>query len=397
MEEVRKLGFCQLRDWDEEKTYDERPPQHIHYSIDWSFKIHGRVQSKNTELDLVLVPASYWRLFLKSKLEQVCLSKMRAKKRTVESEDTKIVLKVAQRSVDNVNKSFDKTDIDWSVIEKQLTLWADRFPDKGLIIDISFNYNYVETGSLLATSSRRTDKRGRFSITQRMLQERDTQLDAEEESTGQPSISSKVYSIFRCPGPPCNLGPHCWVDPITKKHYKLKWHHFKDIIKLVEQGHYLEAQNDMPEKVRLDLYAEEQQRIEKQQKPPGISAVNPPIHIVNTLPTSSCQTCHPGPSVATTTSSLPSIDIPGFRDEAVEKYCAWHESKVKEPEQKEQYQNACKIMKRDHMDLELLYQEPDPDFLIKGGVKRGPALHVVRDIGKWVRESKRVRTEEQIE
>jgi hypothetical protein len=68
---------------------------------------------------------------------------MRAKKRTVESEDTKVILKVTQRSVDNITKSFDKTDIDWSVIEKQLTLWANRFPDKRLTIDVSFNYNYL--------------------------------------------------------------------------------------------------------------------------------------------------------------------------------------------------------------------------------------------------------------
>lgn len=47
---------------------------------------------------------------------------MRAKKRTVESEDTKVVLKVTQRSMDDVTKSFDKTDIDWLVIEKQLAI-----------------------------------------------------------------------------------------------------------------------------------------------------------------------------------------------------------------------------------------------------------------------------------
>jgi hypothetical protein len=155
-----------------------------------------------------------------------------------------------------------------------------------------------------------------------MLYDRDTQLDIEEEAIRQPSISSKVYSIMRCPRPPCNLGPHYWVDPISKKHHKLKWHHFKDIIRLVEQGHHLEAQNDIPEKVRLDLYTEEQQQLEKQQKTPSISIATPPIHIINTLPTSSCQTCHLEPSQATTASSIPSIDIPGFRDKAVEKYCA---------------------------------------------------------------------------
>jgi hypothetical protein len=53
---------------------------------------------------------------------------------------------------------------------------------------------------------------------------------------------------------------------VTKKHYKLKWHHFKDILRLVEEGHHLETQDDMPEKVRLDLYAEEQQFHEMRHK-----------------------------------------------------------------------------------------------------------------------------------
>lgn len=148
-------------------------------------------------------------------------------------------------------------------------------------MDISFNYNYAKTQAM---SLRRADKRGWFSTTQQMLHERDIQLD-EEEATGQPSISSKVYKIMRCPGPPCNLGPHCWVDPISRKHYKLKWHHFKDIIKLVEQGHHLETQADMLEKVRLDLFAEKQQQLEMQQKTPHISTASPPIRIINTLPT----------------------------------------------------------------------------------------------------------------
>ena len=79
--------------WDEGRAYDERPAKYIHYSIDWSFKIHGRMQSKNTELALVLVPASYGRLFLKPMLEQACLNKMRTKKKNVESEDTKVILR----------------------------------------------------------------------------------------------------------------------------------------------------------------------------------------------------------------------------------------------------------------------------------------------------------------
>jgi hypothetical protein len=47
---------------------------------------------------------------------------MLAKKRTVKSEDTKIVVTVTQRSERDVTKSFDDTDIDWPVIERQLIL-----------------------------------------------------------------------------------------------------------------------------------------------------------------------------------------------------------------------------------------------------------------------------------
>ena len=118
-----------------------------------------------------------------------------------------MVLKVTQRSVDNVSKSCDKTDIDWPVIERQLTLWAEQYPDKKLTMEISFNYEYVDNSQPSAISTRRMDKRGRFSTTQRQLCQREIQLEAEEEATGQPSITSRVYRIMRCPGAPCNLGP----------------------------------------------------------------------------------------------------------------------------------------------------------------------------------------------
>lgn len=114
------LGFCQLTDWDEGKSYDKDPPQYIHYSIEWRVRINNREVSKDTEQNLVLQPSSYWRLFLQPNLERVLLSKMMAKKRTIKSEDTKIVVAVTQRSERDVTKSFDSTNIDWPVIEKQI-------------------------------------------------------------------------------------------------------------------------------------------------------------------------------------------------------------------------------------------------------------------------------------
>jgi len=127
------------------RTYNEGPANYIYYSIHWSFKIHNRMQSTNIETDLILELALYWRLYFKPKLDQVYLSKMQTKRRFIESESTKVILKVAQRSVDNFSKSCNKTKIDWPIIEKQCILWANEFLDKKLTIEILFNYNYVKT------------------------------------------------------------------------------------------------------------------------------------------------------------------------------------------------------------------------------------------------------------
>ena len=48
----------------------------------------------------------------------------------------------------------------------------------------------------------------------------------------------------------------------------------------------------------------------------------------------------------------------------------------------------------DGMDLELIRRDPNPDFLIKKGVKRGTAERVVSDIDYWVKKCKRAETEE---
>jgi hypothetical protein len=217
---------------------NEHPPRYIRYSIEWKVRVNNREMSKDTEQDLVLAPASYWRLFLKPSLEKVLLCKMLAKNRTVKSEDTKIVVTVTERSERDVTKRFDDIDIDWSVIERQLVLWGDLFrAGKKLRVNISFNY--VETGQPSATSLRKADKRGSSSTTQRMLTEGTAQVDAEQESTGQPSIWRDVYSLMRCSWDSCHLGPHCWCDPIGKKHYKLRLAHLRSLVEYVEKGHIL--------------------------------------------------------------------------------------------------------------------------------------------------------------
>lgn len=69
------------------------------------------------------------------------MRKIVAKNKTDKCEDTKIMITNAKRGDPGVTKIFDDTDIDSSVVERQLVLWGDLFrASKKLRVDISFNY-----------------------------------------------------------------------------------------------------------------------------------------------------------------------------------------------------------------------------------------------------------------
>lgn len=133
---------------------------------------------------------------------------------------------------------------------------------QGKKLRLSICFNYVDDRGSPA-SSRKGDKRGKPSVTKRMLDERDAQLDAEEHSSGQKPVWRSVYNLMRCPSSTCHLGPYCWVDPIGKKHFQLKTHHLRRLVTHVEKGGILEGHRDVPETVREELYMEEQERLEK--------------------------------------------------------------------------------------------------------------------------------------
>ena len=99
-------------------------------------------------------------------------------------DETIVVVSVTDRTERDVNKRFDDLDIDWKVLEKQLEIWSPLLRvGKRLRIDISFKYR--ETGNIAVASTRQSTKRG---FSQYMLAERAMQLDAEEDTTGQPSV-----------------------------------------------------------------------------------------------------------------------------------------------------------------------------------------------------------------
>ena len=303
------------------------------------------------------------------------------KKRSVRSEDTNVVVSVTDRKERDLTKRFDDTTIDWAVIERQLVAWGELYR-VGKKLRLNLSFNYIDTSHSSTTSLGRADKRGSSSTTRQMLTEGDAQVDAEHASSGHPPIWREVYNLMRCTGPPCHLGPHYWRNPVGKKHYKLKSHHLKSLIMHVQDGHTLKTHSDVPKDIREQLYAEEQQSLERHQKATRTStASHPPITITIVLPAPSYQTSHLVSSLAGTPAlDMPSkstlidrLNIPSPRDKAVEDYCIWQKSQVMKPALKVEYQKACDIIIADGMDLELIHQEPDPEFLIQRGVKRGIA------------------------
>jgi hypothetical protein len=352
------------------------------YVIEWRVTLNNRVLAKDTEQDLVSNPSSYWER-IKQKAERVLRQKVNRNRR-VKPDDTSVVVSVNDRSQRDLTKHFEKTDVDWTAINRQISLWQNLLRKCNKKLRISISINYMEDNS---PPSRRTDKRGSSSTTNRMLRERDDQIDA-EDSSGQPSVWRDVYRKMRCPGPPCHHeGQYCWQDPVGKKHYKLRTHHLKALVRYVEQGGIIETHDDIPDNVREQLYAEERQRLSKQNKSTNSPTGSMPPQInINVLPAQSSQ-----PSISSSWSTEGNastvqselVDIPGLLDLAVEEYTDWHLSRVSAESFKANIKKARDISLDNCLDLKQIRGE-NPDFFVKQGVKIGAARRFVSDISLWL-------------
>jgi hypothetical protein len=249
-----RLDFLQVDDRGSGGANDEQPPNCIRYLVEWKVTLNNRVMKKDTEQDLVLKPGSYWQQITQD-AENALHRKIKRDQR-VRSDDTEVTVSVNDRSQRDLTKTFEKTNVDWTVIERQLLVWGNLLR-VGKQLRLRISINYIEDSDL--SLSRTSDKRGTTSVTKRMLTERDARIDAEYTS-GQHSVWRDVYRIMRCPGPPCrHEGQYCWQDPVGKKHYKIRTHHLKVLVKFVQGGGNLETHDDVPENVRQQLYAEEEQ------------------------------------------------------------------------------------------------------------------------------------------
>ncbi|KAJ5111804.1 hypothetical protein NUU61_001434 [Penicillium alfredii] len=365
-------------------AWDEHSPDCIHYQIEWRAKLNNRVVVKDTEQDLTLPPSSYWEQ-IKEDAGSILRRKI-ARSRRVRLDDTSLVLSVNDRSQRDLTKRFEGTRIDWTAVEKQLLAWGHLYR-RGKKPRLQISINYMEDSGPLPS---RTDKRGKSSVTKRMLADRDAQIDAEQVS-GQHSVWREVYRVMRCPGPPCHHeGQYCWQDPEGKRHYRLKTHHLKDLVKYVEQGGVLETHDDIPDSLREQLYAEDNQRLEKRKKTTDSSAVAsmcPPINI-NVLPAGTSEQLMPTPANDATSAKsgcAESIMVHGLLDVAVEKYTEWQQSRVSNETFRDNLTKARDVTLENCLDLMQIYEDQDPGFFVKHGVKVGAARRFVRDIGLWVK------------
>jgi hypothetical protein len=175
----------------------------------------------------------------------------------------------------------------------------------------------------------------------------------------------------------------------------LKTHHLKALVKYVEQGGVLETHADVPDSVREQLYAEENQRLDKKKKAADNSTMGsmcPPINITVLPAGSSQQSTHPPANDAMPTGPgcTDSIIVDGLLDVAVDEYTEWQQSRVSNETFRENINKARDVTLENCLDLMQIHEDQDPGFFVKHGVKVGAPRRFVHDIGLWVKRRKEV-------
>ena len=145
-----------------------------------------------------------------------------------------------------------------------------------------------------------------------------------DEVSGRPAVWREVYELMRCPGPPCDQGPCCWRD-FGKKHYKVLTHQMKRLVEHKQEGNKLDTHDDVPESICQELYAVEQQRLERRQRSSKAAAESTPtINITNVLPDQTSTTAAKSEltdALASDAGRRKRLKISGKRDVAVRKCC----------------------------------------------------------------------------
>jgi hypothetical protein len=77
--------------------------------------------------------------------------------------------------------------------------------------------------------------------------------------------------------------------------------------------------------------------------------------------------------------------VHGLLDVAVEEYTEWQQSRVSNETFRDHINKARDVTLENCLDLMQIYEDQDPSFFVKHGVKVGAARRFVSDIGLWVK------------
>lgn len=375
----RSLTFVQMKDWNQDAAYDQMPPTHIHYRLEWKLMINRSIECKNTEDGIVLEPTSYGPHILQPRLEALLKRKV-IPPRSVQAVETDVEVKVTGRSQEDFVTQYERSNIDWLQVERQLLKCGGWFSKgKKLRVIICFRYREVNA----ATNTQKSNgKRGRGSASEQMRAELTDEVDAEQAVTSRPAAWQHVYALFRCPGPPCDLKPWCWFDSRKNKRFELKAHHLRTLVRHKQSDQSLDTHDQIPETLREQIYREvEQSERHKQTQNTIPTSGILPIHITNVLPNHASM----HPETASKAEASP-VEFFGLRDEDLQDYCDWQQTQVRKPSLKAAYQKLTDFVVDSGLDLELLHDDQDPQSLAnEAGVPIGIARRYYRDIKRFAK------------
>ncbi|CAG8325064.1 unnamed protein product [Penicillium salamii] len=87
-------------------------------------------------------------------------------------------------------------------------MWSGLF-SRGKELTLKISFNYVDDRHSPLAAGRKGEKRGKTSVTKRMLDERAAQIDAEQDASGERPIWRSVNNLMRCASSTCLLGLYC--------------------------------------------------------------------------------------------------------------------------------------------------------------------------------------------
>ena len=143
----------------------------------------------------------------------------------------------------------------------------------------------------------------------------------------------------------------------------------RTLVRHVEEGGRMDSHADVPESVRQQLYAEQQEHGQRQQKTAAANVNGfPPITINIIMPgtaaPSSDAALEDAANFSTSKSAWISLGLSGFRAAELREYSEWHQLRVYDVDLKADYTKARDVALADAVDLDVISHDNNPDYFV---------------------------------